>query len=287
MKHEKPRFFASVGTWLDDHWIQAGLGICSLAFAACCLALSSEVLDQITDKSHHADIKRWAVRFLWVILFSSVVFWIFNLKQAKRLTQLEDEVDNLNKEKDVLAENVGSLIEGYLVNLASVKLGFGGQANCTERISLFSHDEAGGQFVLAARYSPSPTYRARRRSEYPDTQGCLATAWQTGSDFMDDMPDPAGSLDEYAAQQAAAGFPEAEARQLRMKSRLYYAYRVMDSRNRKPIAAVVVESTAINRFTRAELDQVFNNDERQFMSDLLEAIQKHLIVPSDAAKAGY
>jgi hypothetical protein len=61
----------------------------------------------------------------------------------------------------------------------------------------------------------------------------------------------------------------------------------MDSRNRKPIAAVVVESTAQNRFTRNQLDQIFNNDERQFMSDLLEAIQQHLIIPSDAMKAEF
>ena len=104
---------------------------------------------------------------------------------------------------------------------------------------------------------------------------------------MNDLPDPSDSLDDYAAHQGANGFPEAEARLLTMKSRLYYAYRVMDTRNRNPIAAIVVESTDGDRFTRDELDQVFNNQERVFMSDLLEVLQPHLTVPSDAAKAGF
>jgi hypothetical protein len=84
---------------------------------------------------------------------------------------------------------------------------------------------------------------------------------------MNDLPDPLGSWDDYAAHQGANGFPEAEARQLTMKSRLYYAYRVMDTRLRQPIAAIVVESTDGDRFTRDQLDQVFNNQERIFMSD--------------------
>jgi hypothetical protein len=44
MGDEKARIFARVGAWFDDNWIDAGLAICSILFAGCCLALSSEVL---------------------------------------------------------------------------------------------------------------------------------------------------------------------------------------------------------------------------------------------------
>ncbi|HEV7746407.1 MAG TPA: hypothetical protein VGO56_15530 [Pyrinomonadaceae bacterium] len=238
MGHEKPKFFGRLGGWFDDAWIDAGLAICSIVFAGCCLALSSEVLDQIIDKTYHPTIKKWAVKVILVDLIASVIFWIANRRRAKRITSLEKQVATLSEEKNLLAENVVSLIEGFLVNVAFAKLGFGGKPNCSERISLFSHDEAGQEFILVGRYSPNPTHHARRRSKYPENEGCLARAWQTGSDFLDDLPDPGVSLDDYAAQQeAASAFPAAEARQLIMKSRLYYAYRVMDTRNRKPVVS--------------------------------------------------
>jgi hypothetical protein len=288
MKERKVRFFAAIGTWLDDHWIEAASAICSVLFAISGLALNSENLEQFFETSHHQTIKRWAARVMLGLMVPGVGLLGANLRRVKRVSILEDQVQSLSEDKQVFTENVRSLIDGYLVNLASAKLAFGSRRDCSDRITLYSHDEAAHQFVLAGRYSPNPTHHARRRSEYPDDEGCLSRAWQTGSDFVDHLPDPIVEIDEYAKQQhARSRFPIDQARQLTMKSRSYYAYRVMDSRNRKPIAAVVVESTAQNRFTRNQLDQIFNNDERQFMSDLLDAIQRHLIIPSDATKAEF
>lgn len=218
----------------------------------------------------------------------SVIFWFLNLQRSKRITKLEDQISELSEERDVLADNVRALIDGYLVRLAFGRLNFGERTDCSDRITLYSHDPTAKEFVLIGRFSANPFYRDVRRSTYPDNEGCMAKAWENGYAFIDDLPNPIESAAEYVAQQAESGrFSEEATRELRMKSRLYYAYRIMDTRSLTPIAVVVVESTAAGRFERPNLDEVFNNKERLFMSDLLEALQKHLLVPSDALKAGF
>lgn len=93
----------------------------------------------------------------------------------------------------------------------------------SERVTLFVHD--GDDLIPAARFSSNAAFRHTGRERYPDSNGCIGRAWQTGNPVVADLPPPT-DVDSWLAEQRRWGLTEQTAQALTMKSRSYIAIRI-------------------------------------------------------------
>ncbi|MFP4106711.1 MAG: hypothetical protein ACLFVU_11550 [Phycisphaerae bacterium] len=278
--------FAKAGRWLDDHWVNFVLGTCSALFAASAVLISDEAV-RCMGLGEDAGAAVQGVAF-WVLVAAAlinVIVFIFHLRRQKRMSVLEDELKSAQEEANLLIENVRNVIEGYLVTLADKRLDFGKSSDKGERVTLYVHDPK-GMFVPVGRFSFDPRYREINRPTYPDDRGCIAEAWTKGRFFDNEFPDPDEDIDAYLEYHRNYGIGREEAEALVMRSRTFFGYRVLDTRNRDPLAVVIVESTSTDRLKKSTLERVFGDRERGFLSEMIETLRPHLSVPSVAEEAG-
>lgn len=126
----------------------------------------------------------------------------------------------------------------------------------SERISVYKH--TGKAFLMLGRYSLNPTFAKRGRATYPDGEGCIAAAWNSGngSCFTNQLPDPARGVARYQqVQQDSWGLPPDVTRDLTMKPRSIAAFCVLDATGTQRQAIVVFESTRSQFLDEAVLRQ--------------------------------
>lgn len=286
MGNKRSRCFTAFGQFIDDYLADI-IGILSFALVAVgSLAFSDELVKYVTEEeAFQKSIRKWALIGFIVGLLLQVASLFFNKFRSRRISELENENQILKSSESLIASNVQQLVDGYLASWATGPLGFGDDEYCSERISLYSYDEEGGQFVLVGRFSFSPVYQAKQRATYPADQGCIAVAWKNGVVFNNDFPDPYTNPEGYSKHHAGFDVPSDVVDHFTMKSRLYYGYRISDTKHRG-LAVVIIEALCPTRFTQDKLDKFFARDERQFISELVSNLQPHFTVPSSATKLG-
>ena len=102
---------------------------------------------------------------------------------------------------------------------------------------------------------------------YPDDQGCIGRAWRRGEwliadvDGADDdaFPDPELNPGGYLDRCTDYGFDADTLDELRMKSRFYYGRVVRKRHDENPVAVIIVESTQPARWSREDLQRVFDS----------------------------
>jgi hypothetical protein len=282
MGNKQSQCFMLVGQFVDDYCdvILQNLAILLTTFGS--LAFSDELVQYATENpEHQALIRKWALILFLLGSFLNFVSFFLNRSRGRRISELENENKELRALKSLIANNVEQIVDGYLTSWATGPLKFVG----SERISLYSYDKDGNQFVLVGRFSRSPVYKSKQRATYPADQGCIAVAWNKGMVFENGFPDPSSSNEDYSNHHNKFDVPSDVVQQFTMKSRLYYGYRISDTKYRG-LAVVIIEALCPLRFTNNELTKFFGRDERQFISELVAILQPHFTVPSAATRLG-
>jgi hypothetical protein len=278
--------FTKIGRFVDDYLADLVGGIAVALVLVGSLAFSDELVTFASENEKAQEtIRNCALASFIIGLGLQAVSFMLNKARGRRISELEEENNVLRAAESLIANNVQQLVDGYLASWATGPLGFGEDEYCSERISLYSFDAEGGQFVLVGRFSFSPVYQAKQRATYPSDQGCIEVAWKNGVVFSNDFPDPYADPEGYSKHHLGFNVPADVSDRFTMKSRLYYGYRISDAKHRG-LAVVIIEALCPTRFTQEKLDKFFARDERQYISELVSILQPHFTVPSAATKLG-
>lgn len=187
-------------------------------------------------------------------VIGAVVFGLVGLSNSKNITDLEkDNKEKGNKIIDLESalndsiKEMNELFNSYLT-LMIKNLNFGH----TERISVYKVFE--NKFVLIGRASDNPILQRIGRSSYPIDEGFIGKGWAEGEYFIDNLPDPGlRNGDTYYNQvNSICTIDRQVVRDIKMKSRTYFVYRIKGYDN-QPKAVLVIESLNQNGFDKAEV----------------------------------
>ena len=273
----------SLWAWLK-HVANSGfgrfLGIVLPAFSVfAALAVSKDFLDAIGLAASRRDsAQTWAVVSLVILVVAQIVLQVLTAEVKREVVRLLAERDAARGERDVavrkvqtIGENMKSFLDGLLLDLAVNRLKFPREdGECGDRISLYAHDNA-GCFVPLARFSFNPKFRDVGRAKYPADQGFIGCAWGGGRCFQFGLPDPAADKAGYLQRHSAFDVPKKIVDGLRMKSRLYYAVR-LDAEDSSPMAVIVLESCKPDRWSEAELKDIFEDEDKTRLAELVAIV---------------
>ena len=213
-----------------------------------------------------------------------------NKNQKMNVEDLEKEIESLRSKDALITGHLKELLAGYLQNLATGPLDFDEPSISKDRISLYSHDKTSDHFLLLARYSNDPELQKLQGRKYPRAQGCIGKAWTDGCFEITCLPAATNSKGKAAYIKASKKYnvPEEIAESLKMKSRYYFGYRIMDPMQKNALAVIVVESLRANRYTKKGLTDFFSPKSKHsygsFLSEMLYSLQGHLPTPPEGEK---
>lgn len=282
----------NVKAWLSDYFLELSMIFLPVVFSLGQYGTSDEALKMLApgdDRLQHIY-RKLSVVGMSVSFGLYVIASICHIREKKRISQLVAENLRLQSDLEAWSLDLEALAQGYVVFLAQ-QLGFGTREIPTERITIYAHDTSAnngvGVFIPFGRFSYNTKYSEKGRETYPDGQGCIAETWKNGQCFINDYPVyKEGNPKEYIKRAAKDGFEEKVVKALKMKSRLYFGWRIMDTKSYKPLAVVIVESTDQNRWQKETLEQVFTQQNR-YLSDVMERLKPRLPHLTNARKAGF
>ncbi len=214
----------------------------------------------------------FSLHYGWGILDLSgaVLFFFLSLRESAATNR---QLRRLQAEHKVLTGRAGAQresLEGYLTYLigqiANNRLGF----KQTERISVLEYYNGG--FALVSRFSANPDYCIIKRNKYPPDFGVAgaALASEKGEAYDFKLPDPEADLEAYLEHQAENwSIPKSDGKKLKMKSREYAAFTVLNRSNSQVSGVIVFESTRSGAFKLEELRKAANSAEAQDIGNLL------------------
>lgn len=219
----------------------------------------------------------------WIFLCTAGTAFVFNIVEAccaKKISNIQEELDAVKEKNDVIGDNIKNLFDGVLLNL-SRKLDFAQSDN--SRISLYIHDEACSSFVPCGRYSTNPELRKPGRTSYPDDQGCIARGWQLGWYFDSSFPNHPYSHCKYCLTNYK--IPEEIHKNIKMLSRLIAVKRI-DDLGSNPLAVIVVESEDPARFDDVGLREKLNGTIEDY-AHMISVLRSYIPSPNNAAERGF
>jgi len=272
-----------IGTWIDDYpWVLVQ-AVCGFLFGFFSLTFSDEFNSLLPEEWQ--SVCKWISIFL--VILTGIALVVAALKQARHqesISALQKDLEEARSDKRILVENVQNLVEGFLLRLATDKLGFGKEEKNTERISMYLFDPS-NDFVQIGRYSPNPDYNQTGRGTYPANKGCIAECWKNDWFYCNDFPEPE-KWDDYVAMHGKFGVSKTTVEKLRMKSRIYCGVKIANTAGNEPLGLVVIESTDPNRFDEDQLRSVLQKQQLGFLSDLAEGVRPYIANPSDLREIG-
>lgn len=200
--------------------------------------------------------------------------------------QLKKENEQLKEDTSQLSEDVNSLCENYLFKLAKGPMKFGTVEGCHERMTLYAHS-SNGSFIPIGRVSFNPEYSKKGRVSYPDDQGCIAKAWQNDWYFSNDYPNPETATKRYYQRCEKDDIPESVMQGIKMKSRLYCGYRILDNSGTEPLAVLIVEATDPGRYTEDELRNIIQQGHKWYMGELIRSVKQRIPDFKEAKMKGF
>jgi len=251
----------------------------------------------LPDKERHW---RWFYSTTLGLTFSIAVFLgiigsVATWRRTPKISKLEERIaeleENLVQQQSEYFDLLAQQRTGYyklLTDQLSVlarSIRFGD----SERISVYKHD--GKAFAMLGRYSLNPEYRKPGRVFYPDNEGCIGAAWGSMKDsrcFVDDLPNSNTNPREYQERLTNEwGIAKDTVQRLRMKSRTYAAFPILDSTDTKRVAVIVFESTRRKAFSYNELRNVLAGGEERRISNFMERMQPQEPAFTYASNQGY
>lgn len=204
-----------------------------------------------------------------------------NASRAK----IEKDCGELRDTVQTIGENMKGYLDGMLLDLAVNRLKFpkdDGEGG--DRISLYAHTKK-GFFRPMARFSFNPRFKDVNRATYPEGQGFINCAWEGGRCYEPDLPDPETAKVRYLKRHTDFGVPEDVVEKLRMKSRLYYGIR-LDAKDATPMAVIVVESVNPTRWSEQKLIDIFEDEDRVRLAELVAVVYPYFGREDDLSQKG-
>jgi len=262
----------TVRLFLGRHWIGI-LTFASVPVLNLCMFLSSDEgmrwlqkLLALSDERKDA-IQVWVSYGVVALIVASFLLAILGVVRASNDLGKEEVIRGLRDQAILLKGDIKHVISAYLTGFARHTLKFDEKPLKGERITMYVHNGADGDgcFIPIGRYSQNANYNRDGRASYPDNEGFIAKVWANGNAFINDYPDPQANLDAYVARCTEDGLPPETVRSLKMKSVLFYGYRILDEQELRQLAIIIVESTSRDAYTKSYLDNRFNNQERKYL----------------------
>ncbi|PBI87610.1 hypothetical protein BKP42_61740 [Rhodococcus erythropolis] len=151
------------------------------------------------------------------------------------------------------------------------------------RSSVYVHDARA--FVMCARHSADPTLERPGRGFYPEDQGVIGMAWQSGSRVVT-LPDP--STPEYMSDLTGKyGFDTEAAGKLTMTPRSILAIRYPVEPTLPPLGVLVIESSKHRKFSNGAVDDVKNTNSWATLTAFLSTRSGDLPKMSKVAQEGF
>jgi hypothetical protein len=213
-------------------------------------------------------------------LIASFIGSIYNVWRTGDIRRLEDENIRLKNDNGAIAENILSLFEMVLHSLA-VKLNLNEAG--TERVSIYVHRSHDNSFVPFGRYSHNPQLKEKGRTRFPDSQGCIAKAWQEGWYFSRDFPEDrmGNAYVDFMLQRY--NIPRNATRKMKMKPLSICAKRInVDTR---PIAVIVIKSTRKDVLAEESLRSALSLLAEEY-GRMIAAVDSYIPDPQKAQELG-
>lgn len=283
-----------IETWLYDQTTRRWTQILPFLLGILYFLSADETIKYLPlDDNIKTHIQELSIYLSIPLLIIIAIVQILQHKQIEKIGSLQKElekVSELESENARLDENISNIIQdmeyicnGYLYSLAKGPLEFFKSIESHERITIYLHDEK-GHFYSIGRYSSNPEYGSKSREIYPSGQGNIAIAWENQMHFANDYPDPVSDPKGYSERCLRDGISEEIQKRIRMKSRLYFGYRV--SKGIKSIAVIIIESTHPDRYDYKQLQEIFDK-EKQYLCYLIDSLSKWMPNMDEARKKGF
>lgn len=194
--------------------------------------------------------------YFWNIVFI-VELYVYGRSTAS-FKSVEEQRDQYKADSEKhrelferLAQNIESALHGTLIR-AGATLHFSAQPEKIDRITLYYLDEKRSFFALS-RYSENPSFeKIRTDKQYPTDKGCIGKGWDNTWWFDNQFPCPVNDKEGYLNRHRREyKIIRADARGIKMKSRLYAVQRV--DVGTKKLGVLVFESKSPTRFSEAEI----------------------------------
>ena len=190
---------------------------------------------------------RWKIYIAIVILTALLLACHLGLEKLRpRIKKLEEKIKQQQEIVDEVANLTFALFDGLMLNLSKKLRIFDDHKS---RVTLYVHNPSNRHFIPCGRYSADPEFKKLGRSEYPDSQGCIAEGWRKGWFFKNDFPKKRPAHQKCCKKEF--GIPKKTHDQIGMLSVLICAMKL--SSGSDAIAVIVVESLNKSTFKEAGL----------------------------------
>ncbi|MCZ4567244.1 hypothetical protein [Rhodococcus erythropolis] len=189
----------------------------------------------------------WLVGLTCAGIASTVIGAIGLACRKPSYSALKTENEALTSESEHRRTVVSALIRLLLADISRTM-----QLTTKERISIYLHDD--GAFVMLDRNSSSPALEKHGRTIYPEDQGAVGIAWNTGSHFSA-LP-RCGTPEWIDAMENKYKFPSTTHAEMKMKPRYIVAMRYPEGALSTPLGVVVLESDQTNTLGPNSIDDL-------------------------------
>uniref|UniRef100_UPI00288C4CFF hypothetical protein n=1 Tax=Corynebacterium riegelii TaxID=156976 RepID=UPI00288C4CFF len=146
------------------------------------------------------------------------------------------------KPLDIPSKNLLDSVSKKSLDITELGLTSGGNTKLSSgkcvRITIYAHDPTDRVFIPLGRRSTNPRFRDFGRKFYPDDQGLISRAWETGWGVETDLPAQKDQwVDEVSERHS---IPTEVAKQFRLRARSLAALRLQVGREKAGV--IVIES---------------------------------------------
>jgi hypothetical protein len=211
--------------------------------------------------------------YLATLLLMGTGIWLFVVVINKK-SQREDYFFRLEAEHKDLRAKLEKMImvRKEIFDAHSVQIFTHHKFSHAERVTIYGHQQ--GVFVLLGRFSLTPKYNAVGRPFYPEDQGVIARAWQSGEAHAE-LPDPEQNWDRYLTiSETEWNLPRDVIEKMGMRSCSYTAFPIYDHKGTTRIGVIVFESTVPNVFDekqRKRLGGAVKRANKKYLANEMEA----------------
>lgn len=154
------------------------------------------------------------------------------------------------------------------------------------RATLFRDEGVQGKFSCFARHCEDEDYCERREYLY-DRIGLLSKAYKKSEpDVYSNLPDPTADIDQYCDYHVSnLGLARDKVVQMRMKSRSYMAVGIKDTKDRKRVAVLIIESLdsdALDKKSAKKLVEMGYSKKLAYLLEVVEAFKPRISVMKGA-----
>lgn len=207
-------------------------------------------------------------------------------ESERKSEECAGRLDEANGAVSFLVGHTELICEAYLADLAKRELPATSDVSFRNalRITLYVHD-SDRHFLPIGRHSDWPAFSKRGRSAYLDSEGYIGKAWEKGECF-EKVQYAEGEEGEWIDNACRNHLRREDARDIKMKSRVYYGTIIPNETGSGTTAVILVESMLVSRFTKKAVKAALNDHRKKCLARLVTAIRPYLANVEEARRKG-